>query len=40
MKIIKKIRELHNKLIQKLDTPDTIRWMFEFNSAKNNDINE
>lgn len=35
-----KIKDKHNKLIQKLDTPDTIRWMFEFNGAKNDDINK
>lgn len=40
MKIIKKIRETHDKLMQKLDRPDTIRLIFEFNSAKNADINK
>ena len=34
------MREKHNKLVQKLDTPDTIKLILEFNSAKNNDINE
>ncbi len=36
----KKIREKHNKLVQKLDRTDTIKLILEFNSAKNNDINE